>query len=81
MWRAFFLAAGIFSVVIGGQCLVVDRYVMASQAAPLEATPASLFNAPPPAMQREIKPAEWAPWTFLSVGAVVILYSLTLNKP
>ena len=29
---------------------------------------------------REVKPAEWAPWSLLSVGAVVILYSLTLNR-
>ena len=81
MWRAFFLAVGIFCVMIGGQCLVVDSFVMAGQSPPAEATTASLFNAPPPPMQREVKPAEWAPWSFLSVGAVVILYSLTLNKP
>lgn len=67
--------------MLGGECLVVDSFVMAGQSAPLEATPASLFNAPPTPMQREVKPAEWAPWSLLSVGAVVILYSLTLNKP
>ena len=81
MWRAFFLAAGIFSVMIGGECMVVDSFVMAGQSAPAEATPASLFSAPPAPQQREMKPAEWAPWTFLSVGAVTILYSLTLSKP
>ncbi|HMS80271.1 MAG TPA: hypothetical protein PKC20_12195 [Burkholderiaceae bacterium] len=26
------------------------------------------------------KPAEWAPWSLLSTGAIVILYSVTLNR-
>jgi hypothetical protein len=29
---------------------------------------------------REIQPAEWAPWSFLSGGAVIILYALTINR-
>jgi hypothetical protein len=81
MWRAFFLAIGIFSVVLGAECLVVDSFVMAGENKPVAPTTASLFNAPPPSVQKEVQPAEWAPWTFLSVGAVVILYSLTLSRP
>ena len=80
MWRAFFLALGIFLCILGAQCLVVDTYVLAGQPQPA-AEAQSLFNAPPPsAGQREMEPPEWAPWSMLSVGAVVILYSLTLNR-
>jgi hypothetical protein len=85
MWRALFLAIGIFLCILGAQCLVVDRFVMASdQPLPTAESPATLFGAPPstgPLASRDIEPADWAPWSFLSAGAVVILYALTINKP
>ena len=92
MWRALFLACGISACILGAECLVVDTFVMAGEKSPLitsrEPAPATLFgSAEPPAVlvggrqTKNIKPAEWAPWSLLSVGAVVILYSLTLNRP
>jgi hypothetical protein len=85
MWRALFLAVGIYMCVLGGECLVVDKFVMAAEAppAPQPATPATLFGTPPApvvATRRELTPPEWAPWSFLSAGAVVILYALTINR-
>ena len=83
MWRAFFLAIGISMCILGGECLVVDSFVMAGQPPPQEATPATLFGAAPmaPGGVRDYQPPEWAPWSLLSAGAVIILYSLTVNKP
>jgi hypothetical protein len=90
MWRAFFLAGGIFLCVLGAECLVVDKFVMAGDTvahdiehAVTPESPATLFGATAPASpsaKKEITPAEWAPWSLLSAGAVVILYSLTINK-
>jgi hypothetical protein len=83
MWRALFLAIGIFLCILGAQCLAVDRFVMASdQPIPTEETPATLFGAPPtgPMATRDIEPADWAPWSFLSAGPVIILYALTINR-
>jgi len=83
MWRAFFLAVGIYFCVLGGECLVVDRFVMAGEQPAAEpAAPATMFGAAPAAasVQRELKPPEWAPWSLLSTGAVVILYALTVNR-
>lgn len=85
MWRAFFLAVGIYMCILGGECLVVDRFVMAGENAAADATagPATLFGGSPTAVvstSREIQPAEWAPWSFLSGGAVIILYALTINR-
>jgi hypothetical protein len=90
MWRALFLAGGIYLCVLGAECLVVDKFVMAAEAprtsaeqAPAPEAPATLFgaNAPePPSAKKEIHPAEWAPWSLLSAGAVVILYALTINR-
>ena len=89
MWRAFFLALGIYCCILGAECLIVDQFVMAGEApAATEAIaappgPATLFGAtapPPPLAQRDIEPAEWAPWSLLSAGAVIILYALTINR-
>ncbi|MEX0978450.1 MAG: hypothetical protein WDZ48_06345 [Pirellulales bacterium] len=70
MIRSFFLALGIYAFILGLECLVIDKAVL--KANPDSATQqlATPF--------REITPAEWAPWSLLSGGAVVILYSFTL---
>ena len=78
MWRAFFLAIGIYMCILGAECLAVDTFEMVTDQPNPEATPATLFGSPP--TTRSVQPAEWAPWSFLSAGAVIILYSLTINR-
>jgi hypothetical protein len=82
MWRALFLALGIYACIFGAECLVVETYVMAGEAPTSPSGQASLFqgNSTPLAASRDWKPAEWAPWSLLSTGAIVILYSITLNR-
>lgn len=91
MWRAFFLACGIYACILGAECMVVDTFVMAGQSPiaakpPSTSEPASFFGStqPPPlavqSAKKDLKPPEWAPWSLLSVGAVTILYSLTLAR-
>jgi hypothetical protein len=83
MWRALFLAVGISMCILGAECLVVERFVMGSEGPPPAQTPASLFGASPAAVgpaSRDVEPPEWAPWSLLSAGAVIILYAITLNR-
>ena len=85
MWRALFLACGIFMCILGAECLVVERFVMAGEPVPVaEPGPTTIFGGTStPALavsSKDIEPAEWAPWSFLSSGAVVILYALTINR-
>jgi hypothetical protein len=82
MWRAFFLALGIYACIFGAECMVVESYVMASESSP-PPQQTSLFqpSTGPMVTKREWRPPEWAPWSLLSTGAIVILYSLTLNRP
>src|SRR5262249_49272606 len=86
MWRAFFLAVGISMCIVGAECLAVERFELAASEEILDegpAGPATLFGSSPPpplAPSRDITPPEWAPWSFLSAGAVVILYALTINR-
>jgi hypothetical protein len=84
MWRAFFLAIGITMCIVGAECLAVERFELA--AAEVESDsgsgPATLFGNPPDPVfeSRDIEPPEWAPWSFLSAGTVIILYALTINR-
>jgi len=56
--------------------MVTDRFILASEAKP----PPSMTMFPAAAKKREFVPPEHAPWTMLSLGAISILYSLTLPK-
>ena len=79
MWRAFFLAVGISLCVLGAECMVVDEAVISRSPAPAMAT--SYGPTPPNSgRSRVVKPPEWAPWSLMSAGAVVILYSFTLPQ-
>jgi hypothetical protein len=78
MWRALFLAIGVFMVILGVQCLGVAKFTMKVRGDPLPvSTP---WESPGPAPQKQIIPAPWAPWSMLVTGAVVCLYSFTLPR-
>ncbi len=76
MWRAFFLAVGVFAILLGAQCLAVEKAIMHAQTKPSATT----FGLTKSVQRREMEPPEWAPWTLLSAGAVVLIYSFTLPK-
>ena len=79
MLRAFFLAMGISTCIYGAECLVVERFVLAGetkQAAPDQ----TAFNASPAKPPREMNPPEWAPWSLLATGSLVVLYSLAMRR-
>jgi hypothetical protein len=79
MWRSVFLALGIVLCILGAECLVLEKAVMAqddpqTEQADILYTP--VFTSP----AAEIKPPEWAAWSLLSTGAVVILYSYSIPR-
>ena len=85
MWRALFLGIALSICLLGLECLVVDRVVLtprASAAGPVSLDPNDPLALPavtaPP--KRAVDLAEWHPWSLLSVGAVLVLYSLTLRR-
>jgi len=96
MWRAIFLALGVTACLIGAQCMVLDHVVLKAKAKSAEADPPpappvstphaapaqptqTTFSADQP-QGRVVEIKDWFPWTFLSFGAVVILYSFTIPK-
>ena len=75
MWRALFLALGISCCLLGVEAMAIDKAVLkASDKVPAMNT----FAIQNP--QRVFIPPPWAPWSLISVGAVVILYSFSLPK-
>ena len=70
MWRSLFLSLGLYLALLGGECLLVERFNLAADG---EHGPWGYA-----ARGRELVPAPWVPWSLLSSGAVTILYSFTL---
>lgn len=77
MWRALFLAVGITLCILGAEGLVFEKAILSESFigddAPRPAVARSLGR-------REYAPPEWVPWSLLSGGAVVILYSFTIPR-
>jgi hypothetical protein len=66
MLRGFFLAVGVYAVILGMECLVLDKAVLHGR------------ESGGTLVARELAPPDWAPWSLLSGGAVVMLYSFTI---
>ena len=69
MWRALFLAVGVYSFLLGAEALAVERAVLKRPE-----------NADPAYQQRVVAPPDWAPWSLMGAGAVVVLYSFTIPR-
>ena len=81
MWRSFFLAVGLTAVFLGVECLGVEKMNLKIREPSTPGTPASFFSAATPPKegpQKTLAPPRWAPWSLMSLGAVVCLYSFTL---
>jgi hypothetical protein len=79
MWRSFFLAIGISLCILGGECLVIEKAVLAApktSSGPVAGEKGGILNGG----RREYKPPDWMPWSLLSIGSVVILYSFTIPR-
>ena len=70
MWRSFFLAVGAYCCLLGMEALAVEKAVLkVSSSTGMMAT-----------STREVVPPDWAPWSLLGAGAVVVLYSFTVPQ-
>ncbi len=79
MWRAMFLAVGFFLMILGVECLGVESVRLKIREEP--PAPVSPFDLEAKeGAFRQIVPPPWAPWSLLSSGAVVCLYSFTIPR-
>ena len=68
MWRSFFLAIGVYVCILGVQALAVERAVIKPEV------------ARDTGLKSEIVPPDWAPWSLIGGGAVVVIYSFTIPR-
>lgn len=79
MWRAFFLAIGLSLVILGVECLGVETvHLRIRDDPPAPVSPWDTEQRLGP--RKAITPPNWAPWSLISSGAVVCLYSFTLPR-
>lgn len=76
MWRAMFLAFGVYLMLLGAQCLGVEKFTLNVHEPAAQS--ASLGGDAKQGPQKEVVPPPWAPWSLLSTGAVVCLYSFSI---
>ena len=79
MWRAFFLAIGVFLIILGVESLGVARVLLKIREEP----PAAVWpfdTQVKTGPNKQVVPPPWAPWTLMSTGAIVCLYSFTLPR-
>lgn len=77
MWRSFFIALGITAIIMGAECLAIEKAILV---APSAANTGNSVNSGQRLPGKEYAPPEWVPWGLLSSGAVVVLYSFMLPK-
>jgi len=75
MWRALFVALGFYCIVVGIECLLIDKAVWSER---IKDT--NTFTRTFQPNERELVPPDWAPWSLMSTGAVTMLYSFTLKR-
>ncbi|QGJ71681.1 Hypothetical protein PBC10988_33880 [Planctomycetales bacterium 10988] len=80
MIRSFFLALGIAAVILGGECLFVDEYVLRIERKPEEPSGSVFLRSDPKPTPIRWSPEDWVAWSMMSAGAVTILYAVTLPK-
>ena len=79
MCRAFFLAVGISLVILGVECLGVESVTLRIHDKP--AAPTSPWDTPAKVgPKKKLVPQNWAPWSLMSSGVVVCLYSFTIPR-
>ena len=76
MLRSFFLALGISALLLGVECLVIEKAELQGE----DSATMAGFARRAVSSYREVEPPEWAPWSLMSAGAVVILYTITIPK-
>lgn len=67
MWRSFFLAIGAYCCLLGVEALAIERAVLKNTSGTFQTS-------------RDVIPPDWAPWSLLGAGAVVVLYSFTVPQ-
>ena len=70
MWRSFFLAMGVFSLLLGAECLAIEQATIKPR----------IQGGQVIRPEKTVQPPDWAPWSLMAGGAVIVLYTFTLPR-
>ena len=73
MWRSFFLALGVMLCILGVECLGVQEVMVKTRAS-------AVADGAAASPTRKIVPPDYAPWSLMGLGAVVMLYAYDLPR-
>jgi hypothetical protein len=78
MWRALFIGLGFYCCLLGVECLLIEKAVLADR----NGDSSNLIGKFESKLtrNREVVPPDWAPWSLMSAGAVTMLYTFTIPK-
>ena len=79
MWRALLLAIGVSLCIVGGECLVVEKVVLAKPGSRPNSSDYGQIDLNYTTSRRVLVPPEWAPWALLASGTITVLYSASLS--
>lgn len=80
MYRAGFLAFGLYMVLCGGGLIFVDEVALNKRIS-MNASPVlSVVGNSDESGRCHVRPPEWVPYTLIGVGLVTMLYSVALPK-
>ena len=82
MWRSIFLAIGIGLCLLGLECTVIERAVLVSSTNNYGSGLVNngLLYSTMPTSPSVIESAEWMPWCFMTIGIVVIIYTISIPR-
>jgi hypothetical protein len=80
MWRAFFLATGVYLVILGAEALAIEQAVLKAREPAPPANTLLDVGKPRLGPHKTITPPDWAPWSLMSTGMIVVLYSFSIPR-
>ncbi len=95
MWCALFLALGINAIIVGAECLLVDRVELTptvaaqfSNANAMDSPISSVFQnsgfqystAAAQTRTKTFKPREWMPWSLIAAGILTVVYTTSYAR-
>jgi hypothetical protein len=80
MWRALFLAVGVYCCLVGVKSVVIEKAILRENVGTRLQDNSLLGIQRLASGQVEVAPPDWLPWSVMAFGVVVILYTFALPK-
>jgi len=80
MYRAAFLAFGVYLVLLGAGLLLIDEVALSQKVSHRAAPVLRLVGDADAAGRYHLQPPDWVPFTSMGIGIVTMLYAIALPK-